>query len=168
VRGLLDTWLFTRERLRPSYSDLGHEDLLWRPFEGAHSIGELLYHIAGAEHYYAARISGRNPAGTDWEAKLDRAVVDDFLAEGKTPFGPDDMHPQLVEQALEFSALEIRPILENPTQGELSKTIVSALGASVTGYEGLLRVTQHAAYHTGQIWIYRKDPRFPGGYGAGI
>lgn len=168
MHGLLDTWLFTRERLRPAYADLSQEDLLWRPFDGAHSIGELLYHIAGAEHYYATRIDGRDPAATEWERKLDRAVIDDFLAEGEAPFGPQDMQPDLIEKALQFSASELRPILQRADEMDLSMRFASALGANITGYEGLLRVTQHAAYHTGQIWIYRRDPRFPGGYAAGI
>lgn len=162
MHALLDVWQFTRDRLKPSYEDLTEDQLLWRPHPEAHNIGELLYHMAGAEHFWAARLSGRDPHATEWEAKLDRAVREGFLIEGSSsPFEAEDMKMPLIEQALEFSETSLRPILENPTQEQLEMRMISPLGPEVTGYGGLLRIAQHAGYHTGQIWVYRFDPRFP-------
>src|SRR4051812_39883754 len=45
MQSLFDTWQFTRDRLKPAYQDLTEEQLLWRPHDQAHSIGELLYHM---------------------------------------------------------------------------------------------------------------------------
>ena len=162
MRSFYDIWQFTRDRLKPAYEDLTEEQLTWRPHAQAHNIGELLYHMAGAEHFWAARLSERDPRATEWEAKLDRAVREGFLIEGtSSPFTDEDMKLSLIEQALEFSGLSLRPILENPTEKELEMKLISPLGPEVTGYGGLLRIVQHAGYHTGQIWIYRFDPRFP-------
>ena len=162
MRPLLDAWQFTRDRLAPAYQDLNEEQLLWRPHAAAHNIGELLYHMAGAEHYWATRLSERDPRATEWEEKLDRSVREGFLIDGtSSPFGPEDMKMPLIEQALEFTAFELKPILENPTSKELEMKLISPLGPEVTGYGGLLRIVQHAGYHCGQIWIYRMDPRFP-------
>jgi uncharacterized damage-inducible protein DinB len=161
MHSLLDVWLFTRERLKPAYKDLTEQQLLWRPHADAHNIGELLYHIAGAEHYYACRISERNPRSSEWEEKLDRAVTDGFLRELSVPVADEDMKMDLIEQALEFTALEIRPILETPTEKEMQQEYISPIGDHLNGYQGLIRLVQHAGYHTGQIWVYRMDPRFP-------
>ena len=157
-----DAWKFTRERLAQAYQDLNEEQLLWRPYHGAHNTGELIYHMAGAEHYWATRMTERDPRATEWEAKLDRAVREGFLREGtSSPFGPEEMKMELLDKALEFTGLELGPILENPTQKQLEMKMESPIGPIVTGYEGLLRIVQHAGYHTGQIWTYRMDPRFP-------
>src|SRR5947199_7374356 len=121
MHSFLDVWQFTRERLDQAYKDLSEEQLAWRPHGDAHSIGELVYHMAGAEHYWATRMSNRDPRSTEWEAKLDRSVREGFLLEGTAPpFGPEDMKLSLLEKALEFSASELRPILENPTEKELT------------------------------------------------
>jgi len=157
-----DIWQFTRERMKPSYQDLNEEQLRWRPHPNAHSIGELLYHCAGAEHYWATRMSDRDPRATSWEEKLDKAVREGFLIDGtSSPFTDEDMSLPLIEQALEFTGLELTPILKEPTDKELTMRLISPLGPEVDGYGGLIRIAQHAGYHTGQIWIYRFDPRFP-------
>ncbi|MEA2553644.1 MAG: hypothetical protein QOJ65_1820 [Fimbriimonadaceae bacterium] len=161
MRALFDVWQFTRERLKPSHEDLSQEQLQWRPHPGTHSLGEILYHIAGAEHYWASRFSGRDPRASEWEDKLDRAVTDGFLKEAPAPFGPDEMTPELITRALEFTASEIAPILESPTSEQLEMPIISPIGDHINGYQGMLRLVQHASYHTGQIWIIRTQPAFP-------
>jgi len=159
---LCEVWQFTRERLDQSYKDLTRDQLLWRPHENAHSIGELLYHMAGAEHFWASRMTDRDPHATPYEERLDKAVREGFLLEGTlSPFAPEDMELHLIDKALEFSGSALRPILENPTEKQLTMKMISPLGPEVTGMGGLLRIVQHAGYHTGQIWIYRMDPRFP-------
>ena len=162
MNALLDVWQFTRDRLGPCYQDLNDEQLRWRAHPGAHSIGELLYHMAGAEHYWAARMTGKDPHDTPWGEKLDRAVREGFLLEGtRSPFTDDDMKLPLIEEALAYSAAALRPILENPSKEQIEMKMISPLGPEVTGYGGFLRIVQHAGYHAGQIWIFRMDPRFP-------
>lgn len=157
-----DIWRFTRERMEPCFKDLTEEQLLWRPHGQAHNIGEILYHVAGAEHYWASRMTGRDPHASELEAKLDRAVREGFLLDGtSSPFTDEDMKLPLIEKALEFSGAALEPILQNPTQAQIDMKLISPLGPEVTGYGGFLRIAQHAGYHTGQIWIYRIDTRFP-------
>jgi uncharacterized damage-inducible protein DinB len=162
VNPIFDIWNFTRLRLDPAYRDLTEEQLLWRPHAAAHNIGELVYHMAGCEHYWAARMSDRDPRANAWEEKLDIAVRDGFLIDGtSSPFTPEEMKLPLLEEALEFTGQELTPILQAPTKKQLEMRLISPLGPEVSGYEGFLRIVQHAGYHTGQIWIYRMDPRFP-------
>jgi uncharacterized damage-inducible protein DinB len=161
MQSLNEIWRFTRERLKPAYQDLSDEQLCWRPHDEAHSIAEIVYHIAGAEHYWATRLSQRDSRATEWEDKLDRAVIEGFLKEAPCPFEPHEMTKELLDQALEFTGFEVLPLLENPTEKELEMPIVSPIGDQIDGRQGLIRMAQHAAYHTGQIWVYRMDPRFP-------
>ena len=159
---ILDIWQFTRDRLNPAYQDLSEAQLLWRPHPDAHNIGERVYHMAGAEHFWASRMTDRDPRATPFEEKLDKAVREGFLIDGtSSPFADEEMKLPLLNKALEFSGAALKPILENPTEKQLTMRMISPLGPEVSGYEGFLRITQHAGYHAGQIWIYRMDPRFP-------
>lgn len=154
-------WKFCRERLHQAVSDLTDEQVRWRPHPDAHTICELLYHMAGAEHYFWARLTGSDPAATPYEAKLDAAVRDNFLREAEFPFGPDEQTKEKALAALEFSAAQIGPVIENPTEEQKRRKMISPIGPEIEGEGGLTRIAQHAAYHTGQIWMMRMDPRFP-------
>jgi uncharacterized damage-inducible protein DinB len=46
-------WRFTRRRLAQAIEGLTEVQLNWRLFDGAHSIAEYLYHVAGVELYWA-------------------------------------------------------------------------------------------------------------------
>lgn len=161
MHALGDVWKFTRFRLTQSIQDLTDEHMRWRPHENCHSIGELIYHIAGCEHYWAVRINAVDPASDEYQTKLDSAARDGFLREAPSPFSEPEMTRELIDQALEYTYNEIAPIYQDPTQEQLQRPMISPIGDDVNGYEGLVRLAQHAGYHTGQIWIYRMDPRFP-------
>lgn len=158
----LDIWEFTRSRLESALEGLSDPQLRWRPFfsPDSHCIYEYVYHIAAAEHYWACRMTDRNPRSTDWEEKLDRAVREGFFTDGPFPFHDSDFSIQGMWEALNYSAQAIRPILANPSDQQLDMKIESPAGPIVTGKEGLWRVVQHPSYHTGQIWLLRFDPRF--------
>ncbi|MER3401941.1 MAG: hypothetical protein C4336_08465 [Armatimonadota bacterium] len=49
----------------------------------------------------------------------------------------------------------LRPIIENPTSDVLQKSVISPIGDPIDWREALIRVAQHASYHTGQIWLIR-------------
>lgn len=155
------TWRFTRVRLNEATRDLSAEQMGFRMHEQAHTMFELLYHIAGAEHYWAARLSGRDPAPNDYEAKLDAAVKDGFLRDGGCPFGAEEMTIPLVSAALEYAARELGEVLDNLSAEQRAMTLISPIGDEVTGEQGLARIAQHAGYHTGQIWLLRMHPSFP-------
>jgi hypothetical protein len=119
VNDLHAVWLFTRQRLAPAHEGLSAQQLLWQPYVSGHCISEYLLHIAGAEHYWASRLTGRDPAATEFEGRLDRAVIDGFLADRPFPFPGYELTRDVVEQALAFTFAEVRGIFENPTQHQL-------------------------------------------------
>lgn len=156
------TWRFTRFRLNEALVGLRDEQMEWRIYAGAHSIFEIAYHIAGAEHYWSARLSAKDPSATPLEAKLDRAVHDGFLRDGLPPFGtPAELSRDALMKALEFTASRLAPVIEDPTPEQLGMPLISPVGDRVTGEAGLARLCQHAGYHTGQVWLIRMAPKFP-------
>lgn len=159
----LQVWEFTRFRLDQALDGLNERQLNWRLYPEAHNIFEIVYHIAGCEHYWSARLSGREPAATQFEALLDQAVHDGFLREGVGgPFrSPEHLTPGALAEALRLTAGRLRPILSDPSPEVLAMPLTSPVGDAVTGEQGLARLVQHAGYHTGQIWLIAMSPHFP-------
>lgn len=156
-----DVWRFTRARLDQAIEGLTPHQLAWRPFPEVHSIGEIVYHVAACEHYWAARLMERNPASSEHHARLERAVHDGFLREGASPFPAEEMTPHALRAVLDETAAELEPIMEAPNPRQLEMSLISPIGDPVDGRSGLTRLAQHAGYHTGQIWLIRMMPGFP-------
>lgn len=161
MNDLAQVWHFTRVRLAQAIEGLTDEQVQWRPYEGAHNIGEMLYHIAGVEWYWAHRMTGSPPEPQSWEVRLDKAACDGFLNDSPCPFQTNELTVEKTTQALQFAFERLKTLIENPTPEQLSMAAISPIGDPVTVHDGLVRVVQHAGYHTGQIWMIRMDPRFP-------
>ena len=156
-----EVWHFSRSRLKATYEGLSDGQMKWRPYPGGHCIYEYLVHIAGAEHYWATRLGGLNPSSTQFDGNLDKSVRNGFLRDEPFPFAEPEFSFELANRALDQSFAELRPIIEQPTHEQLEMRIESPIGPIVSGREGFHRIAQHAAYHTGQIWVLLQDPRFP-------
>lgn len=154
-----EIWNFTRERLAQAYTDLTDEQLRWRPEPGVHNIGEWIYHVAGVECWFASKMTGL--AASENLDKMAQAARAGFITEGEFPYSDADMTVAALTQALNDSAAMIRPVMESPTQEQLTMPVETVIGPVVEGVGCLWRVAQHSAYHTGQIWVYRFDSRFP-------
>lgn len=148
-------WAFTRYRLEMSLGDLTDEQIQATPYPGGHSIAEIVAHVAGAEHYWSARLLGTDPNATELDAKLDLAIHDGFLREGNSPFTLEELTKAKLLELLEYSGNQVRPLYEDPTEEQLTTRMRSPIGDDVSGEEGLIRLAQHAGYHTGQIWMIR-------------
>lgn len=158
---LYDVWLFTRQRLDQSIEGLSEAQAAWRPHETAHTIAEMLYHVAGAEHWMATRLLGLDPEATERDKKIDRSVRASFITDDPFPFGAGECTLADARLALAETAPLAERVLKNPGPEILEKPLETPLGPVVEGVGGLWRIAQHAAYHTGQIWTYRSLPGFP-------
>jgi len=161
MSGYLEIWEFTRTRLDQAIEDLSEDQAAWRPFPDSNTIAEMVYHMAGAEHWFGCRILGIDPEATDYEAKLDRSVRAQFLTGDTFPFQGDELTLAKARDALAFTEARARDVLGNPTPDRLGRSMESPMGPIVDGKGGILRISQHCAYHTGQIWTYRQMPGFP-------
>jgi uncharacterized damage-inducible protein DinB len=155
-------WHFTRRRLAQAIEGLSNAQLNWRLFEGAHSIAEYLYHVAGVELYWAHHLGSWQPAD-DFEAGvLLQCTCDSFLNEKPFPLPQSRAATQrMLDARYNWHTNDSAPIIESPTPEQLAKPVRSPIGDPIDGREGLIRVAQHAAYHTGQIWLIRMYPQFP-------
>jgi uncharacterized damage-inducible protein DinB len=81
-------WQFTRRRLAQAIEGLSDAQLNWRLFDGAHSIAEYLYHVAGVELYWAHHLGGWQPAD-DFEAGVLQCTLRFVSEREAVPATPD-------------------------------------------------------------------------------
>ncbi|MFN8138626.1 MAG: DinB family protein [Fimbriimonadales bacterium] len=158
---MLQLYQFGRARLAASLEGLSDEQIGWRPHDGAHTIAEILYHLAGAEHYWWARLTPISETDPRFDKRLDAAVFEGFLRDGRCAFSGEELRLAAVHSCLRQSRENIEPILSKPTAEQLSQRLMSPIGDEVSGEEGLIRLCSHAPYHVGQIWMIRMHPEFP-------
>ena len=152
---LAAVWHFTRARLDATLQGLTDDDMEYRPFTGAHTVFEIVFHVCGAEHYWASRMGVNQLHDIELATLLEQSVFEGFLRHGNPPFGPIWRHRLPMEDVMRQTFALIRPIMENPTPHQLDMPLVSPIGDSITGRQGLTRLAQHAGYHTGQIQMIR-------------
>lgn len=152
---LAAVWHFTRGRLDAALQGLTDDEMEFRPYTGAHTVFEIVYHVCGAEHFWASRMGGAALADPDLSSLLERSIYDGFLRAGDPPFGPSWRHRAPMEDVLRQTFAMLRPIMEYPTPHVLELSLTSPIGDPVTGRQGLIRLAQHAGYHTGQIQMIR-------------
>jgi hypothetical protein len=95
------------------------------------------------------------------EAGVLQCTCDSFLNEKPFPLPQTRCNATDAERALRLAYEQLAPNIESPTPEQLAKPVRSPIGDPIDGREGLIRVAQHAAYHTGQIWLMRMHPQFP-------
>lgn len=153
-------WSFTRRRLDEALAGLSDSQALWRGWSEGHNIFEYALHVAGAEAYWASRLRAESPSNA--LAELERCVHEGFLRDGDFPVPAERQCASLALESLALSRDWLEPVIASPTSEQLAMSIVSPIGDSVDGAEGLTRLAQHAGYHTGQINLLRQMPGFPG------
>lgn len=158
-----EVWRFTRSRLTSILAAMSENEARFRAFSGGHSTIEYCLHMAGAEHYWASRLGGvpRSERGD----LLERCLFEGFLHDGSFP---SELSTHTLDQAqteLAWTFELIAPIFESPTESQLLMELTSPIGDAVSGREGLLRLSQHAAYHAGQIMLLQQMLTDTGGRG---
>ncbi len=137
---------------------LTDEQLGWRPHPDALSIFEMFMHVAGGEVFFEARLTDRELS--DYERKIESCARDRVINDNPFPFGPNEVSGTLLNETLAFSKSLVQPMMDDPEPWR-EKQIETPLGP-VDHAQGIFaRIAQHPAYHTGQAWVYRFDPRFP-------
>ncbi len=161
MNGFLETWQFTRGRLAQSWDGLSESQLHWRSPEGEGPIADILAHIAGCEHFLGKRILGEDPRATEADAYFDDSARAVFLNDKPFPWPVEDMTSEgLAKQLATSGAVAERAL----STGDTTKDNIvpdSPLGVPIDGMGAAQRMAQHAAYHTGQIWMIRRHPAFP-------
>jgi uncharacterized damage-inducible protein DinB len=117
------------------------------PVAGAHSIWEIVLHLAAWQGEVTRRLEGNAPAmpeGGDWPEVRE-------VSEGAWQGACD---------RLDATQTRLRETLERLSDADLERTGGSfsdrALGTGVLHRTMVIGVLQHAAYHSGQVVLLRK------------
>jgi hypothetical protein len=156
---LLAIYQLTRGRLEQEAAGLTAEQLRWRPYPGALSIGEMALHVAGVELKYAAHITGREL--DDTQLRLARCASEGVVDDSPFPITEAEIEPQTVSGALAMARAFAEPCLAEPTADMRAAEMQSVLGPTIDGSGVLARLAFHPAYHQGQAYSYRAHPGFP-------
>jgi len=117
-----------------------------RPLAGAHTIWELVLHIAADQNAVAERLGGegRSP----WRA-LQLSPEEDFPAVNDT----SEAAWKKAREALDQSTRRLLEVIGGLADDALEKTVP---GKDYSAYVMLHGAVQHALYHAGQIAILKK------------
>jgi uncharacterized damage-inducible protein DinB len=129
---------------------VSHQQAAARPVADAHSIWELVLHIAAWKNEVRRRLSGApaaEPQEGDWPA------VGEVTAERWSAALEhlDTSHRLLVSAVRDFPEQDLYIPTNDPRHREL--------GTGVTHYELLHGIVQHDVYHSGQIALLKKASR---------
>lgn len=153
------SWRLCRGRLVETIQDLNQEQLNWRIYPGALTIGEMALHVAGVEVSFVSQLTGVPIEGL--HARLKSAATEGVVNDKPFPFEPSEITPALVAEALGTAEAMTTPVIDNPNEAVLAKELVSALGPVITGEGALARFAFHPGYHQGQAYQIRNAPGFP-------
>ncbi len=153
------SWRLCRGRFLSEVQGLSQEQLNWRIYPGALTIGEMALHVAGVELSFISQLTGLQL--TDQQARLKATATEGVVNENPFPFSPAEITPELVVKSLAESESLTEPLIDAPSDEILNKEIVSALGPVITGEGALARFAFHPGYHQGQAYQIKQAPGFP-------
>lgn len=130
-------------RLEQCLQQLSEEEIWWRPNQSSNSVGNLALHLAGNVRQWIVSGLGGAP---------DVRQRDQEFAER----GPLSRAKLL--QSLRAAVTEACRVLRRLTSRDLHRTY-SIQKLRVTGLNAVLHVTEHFAFHTGQIVFITKLKR---------
>lgn len=145
-------------RMLQSIEGLTTEQLVWRPHPDANSIFQMFMHVAGGEMFFAKRLQEREL--TPHEQRIEACARDRVINDNPFPFPDEEASPELLIETLKASNAMVQPMMDDPEPWR-DKQIETPLGPVDYAQGIFARIAQHPAYHTGQAWVYRFDPRFP-------
>lgn len=152
-------WTISRGRFAAELQGLNHEQLSWRLHPGALTLAEAALHVAGVEVKFGSSLLGTAPEGE--MARIASAATEGVVNDHPFPFTAEEMTPEFVARSLEQAKALVEPTLLDASPERRAVSMVSALGPVITGEGALARLTFHAAYHQGQVYLIRQAPSFP-------
>lgn len=119
----------------------------------------MAVHVAGVEVSFASQIRGKT-LGPD-EQRLKSAATEGVVNQNPFPYSSSEITSALVERAFGAGKEAIEPLMNEPSLADLQAQLKSALGPMISGEGALARLAFHPAYHQGQAYLLKNDPRFP-------
>lgn len=153
------SWELSRGRFDQEVLSLTQEQLGFRLYPGALTIGEMALHVAGVEVWFICQMQGL-PVPESL-VRVASCATEGVVNEHPFPFEAAELEPALVASTLATAAELVRGVIFEPTAEQLSIELKSALGPIITGRGALARLAFHPAYHHGQAYQIKSAPGFP-------
>lgn len=154
------SWELCRQRYLDSIKDLNHTQLNFRLHDNSLTIAEMTLHLFGVEIWFSSQIQGKT-LNTDLETRLTKAATEGVVNDNPFPFQPQEMTPELMQEAASIARNWAEQIILEPTKEQLEVQLQSALGPIITGHGALARFAFHPGYHHGQVYMITSSPNFP-------
>lgn len=153
------SWELCRGRFDQEVQGLTQEQLNFRLYPGALTIGEMALHVAGVEVYFLAQLHGQPVA--DALVRVAQAATEGVVNDNPFPFPAEEITPDRVQETLATAAALVKEVIYQPEASLLEREIKSALGPIITGRGALARFAFHPGYHQGQAYQIKCAPGFP-------
>jgi Protein of unknown function (DUF664) len=153
------SWELSRGRFDQEVLGLSHEQLSFRLYPGALTIGEMAVHVAGVEIWFLCQLS--DTPVPDSLLRITQCATEGVVNDNPFPFSSDELTPEAVAAALSTAATMVKDVIYAPSEPLFQKEIQSALGPIITGRGALARFAFHPGYHHGQAYQIKCAPSFP-------
>ncbi len=152
-------WVLSRKRFVDEIGNLNSEQLNWRIYPGALTIGEMALHVAGVELSFGSQLLGTQLEG--FAQKVAKAATQGVVNKEPFPFDKAEITPELVSDALKLGSESVQPLIDAAEPAMRQKELKSALGPMITGEGAFARFGFHPGYHQGQAYLIKNSPGFP-------
>src|SRR4051794_10000013 len=103
------SWSLSRKRFIDEISDWNQAQLNWRLHPQALTVGEMALHMAGVEASFGSQLTGSEL--DDQGQRLKRAATEGVVDDTPFPFSPEEITPESVAAALEYSRALWEPLI---------------------------------------------------------
>ncbi len=152
-------WELSRKRLVDEIAGLNAEQLNWRLYPGALSIGQMGLHVAGVEIFFSSQLTGAML--DDFSKRLLRCSTEGVVNELPFPYSDEEITPESVSAGLAAGEAAWRPLVTEAAPEIRVGQITSALGPIISGDGAFARLSFHSGYHQGQAFQVKCAPGFP-------
>ena len=153
------TWELTRGRFLKALEGLSQDQLNFRVFPETLTAGECALHVFAVESSYISQIA--NIRLDEFGQRLAKCAADGVVNNNPFPFSPEEITPDLVHRAAEYSLGIVNEPINNPTEAMFKAEMTSVLGPQIDGKGVLARLAYHPGYHQAQIYIIQQSPDYP-------
>lgn len=153
----LTTYSLTRARFDEAVLKLSTSQLNFRINSDVLTAGEMAFHVAGVEVWFAAQIFGTSL--DDQMSRIARCATDGSINDNPFPFTESEITPESVAKVLVQGRVAAESVFY--AENIRDRQLLSALGPTITAEGAMVRLCSHPFYHQGQVYMVTTAVGFP-------
>lgn len=159
MNDFLATYEITRGRFSDAVTKLTSAQLNFRQNPNTLTAAEMALHVAGIEISYASQLFESHLSPED--ELLARCATEGSINDLPFPVPAEELTPERVARSLERGRAAAISLFESADSEIRNKVIPSALGPLMNGQGAMARLSAHAFYHLGQVYMIAQSPDYP-------